>query len=123
MSAAGIYAQCLLPLKEGYPLYRLELHCRLNYAVYDIYCLAGISIRNVGIIRPGGDFDFLFNICRTRGFNSGDTLHTSNELAELLTSAGLGTLGISEQLIVYRACAADDGFCCASYTPHGFRDN
>jgi hypothetical protein len=99
MSTADIYAQCLLPLKEGYPLYRPELHRRLNDNAYDIYRHEGISIGDVGIIRLGGDFDFLFNICRTRGSNSGDTPNTSNELAESLTSAGLGTVSISEQLM------------------------
>jgi hypothetical protein len=112
MSTADIYAQCLLPLKEGYPLYRPELHRRLNDNAYDIYRHEGISIGDVGIIRPGGDFDFLFNIYRTRGSNSGDTPNTSNELAELLTSAGLGTLGtvgIFEQLMPSITAGEFDG--------------
>lgn len=106
MSAADIYAQCLLPLKEGYPLYRPELHRRLNDDVYDAYRREGISIGDIGIIRPGGDFDFLFNICKTRYSNSistnGDVSRVSNELTESLSSSGHGSLGtsvgISEQL-------------------------
>jgi len=104
MSAADIYARCLLPLKEGYPLYRPELHRRLNDDVYDAYHREGISIGDVGIIRPGGDFDFLFNICRTRDSNStdGDASGASSELTESLSPSGhgseLGTgVGISEQ--------------------------
>jgi hypothetical protein len=105
MSAADIYAQCLLPLKEGYPLYRLELHRRLNDDdVYGAYRREGISIGDIGIIRPGGDFDFLFNICRTRYSNNtnDDASGASGELTESLSSSGHGSLstsvGISEQL-------------------------
>jgi hypothetical protein len=101
MSAADIYAQCLLPLKEGYPLYRPELHCRLNDDVYDAYRRKGISIGDIGIIRPGGDFDFLFNICRTR-YSHNTNGDASGELTESLRSSGHGSLGtsvgISEQL-------------------------
>jgi len=95
MSAADIYAECLLPLKEGYPLYRPELHRRLNDDVYDTYRREGISIGDVGIIRPGGDFDFLFNICKTRSSNLSDTPNASNELSESLGSGGSGSLGIA----------------------------
>ena len=101
MSAADIYAQCLLPLKEGYPLYRPELHRRLNDDVYDAYRCEGISIGDVGIIRPGGDFDFLFNICKNHSRNSGDAPNASTGLTEGLSSAGhvsLNSVGISEQL-------------------------
>jgi hypothetical protein len=64
MKAADIYAKCLLPLKEGYPLYCPELPDRDNAgAYYEAYRRKGISIGDVGIITPDGDFDFLFNIC------------------------------------------------------------
>jgi hypothetical protein len=100
MSAAEIYAQCLLPLKEGYPLYRPELHRRENNDVYDNYCRKGISIGDVGIIRPGGDFDFLFNICRTGYSNKpsggADAPNTfDNELGSQSS-----TVGISEQFVL-----------------------
>jgi len=61
MSAADIYASMFTSLwKEGYPLYRPELHFRPNDDVYETYRRGGVSIGDVGIIRPGGDFDFLF---------------------------------------------------------------
>jgi hypothetical protein len=63
-SAASIYAECLLPLKEGYPMYLPELPDRSNAAGdYEAYRSEGISIGDVGIITADGDFDFLFNIC------------------------------------------------------------
>jgi hypothetical protein len=58
-SAASIYTDCLLPLKEGYPLYLPELPERL----YSAHCREGVSIGDVGIITADGDFDSLFNIC------------------------------------------------------------
>lgn len=105
MSAADIYAQCLLPLKEGYPLYRPELHRRLNDDVYDNYRREGISIGDVGIIRPGGDFDFLFNICRTRCSNRGaDAPNTFDNEFPQSFSSGHGSqssaVGISEQFML-----------------------
>ena len=64
MSAADIYARCLLPLKEGYPLYYPELPRRRNAGLYyETYRRQGIDIGDVGIITSDGDFDFLFNIC------------------------------------------------------------
>jgi hypothetical protein len=106
MAAADIYAQCLLPLKEGYPLYRPGLHFRLDDDVYEAYRRKGISIGDVGIIRPGGDFDFLFNICGAPNPNihaAPNIAESDNvsELAESSNSAGRGslsTVGISEQL-------------------------
>jgi hypothetical protein len=59
---ADIYAETLLPLGNGYPLYEPELHERLNDPAYEAYRGQGITIGDVGIIRHGGDFDFLFNI-------------------------------------------------------------
>ena len=104
MAAADIYAQCLLPLKEGYPLYRPGLHFRLNDDVYETYRRKGVSIGDVGIIRPGGDFDFLFNICRPSSSSTGDTPNTSNvvegnreiELAESSSSASRGSLSTAD---------------------------
>ena len=64
MSAANIYAKCLLPLKEGYLLYCPELPDHRDVgAHYEAYCSKGINIGDVGIITPDGNFDFLFNIC------------------------------------------------------------
>jgi hypothetical protein len=68
LSAADIYARCLLPLKEGYPLYCPELPNRRNAgAYYKAYRRQGIDIGDIGIITPDGDFDFLFNICAHDG--------------------------------------------------------
>lgn len=101
MAAADIYAECLLPLKEGYPLYQPELHFRLNDDVYETYRRKGISIGDIGIIRQGGDFDFLFNICRASSSNGSDAPNLSNvggvEHTEFASS---GSLGVSEQLRV-----------------------
>jgi hypothetical protein len=116
MAAAEIYAQCLLPLKEGYPLYRPELHFRLNDDVYDAYRSKGISIGDIGIIRPGGDFDFLFNICSAPGSNSGDAPDTPTiaerldvtEPPEPSNSGSLDTIGASEQLRVTSTVAESD---------------
>ena len=59
--ASAIYVDCLLPLKEGYPLYRPDPHKRLPRPYRDV----GICIGDVGILRRDGIFDFLFNICRS----------------------------------------------------------
>ena len=81
MSAANIYAKCLLPLKEGYPLYCPELPDRRNVgAYYEAYRSKGIDIGDVGIITPDGDFDFLFNICDgPRSDIEVDSLNATNE--------------------------------------------
>ena len=106
MAAANIYAQCLLPLKEGYPLYRPGLHFRPNDDVYEAYRREGISIGDVGIIRPGGDFDFLFNICRTPNPNihaAPNIAESDNALAESSNTPGRGSLsavGIDEQFMM-----------------------
>ena len=63
-STADIYARCLLPLKEGYPLYYPELPRRRGAGPnYEAYRRQGIDVGDVGIITSDGDFDFLFNIC------------------------------------------------------------
>src|ERR1700721_3817818 len=59
--ASAIYVDCLLPLKEGYPLYHPDPHEGLP----DSYRRIGICIGDVGILREDGIFDFLFNICRS----------------------------------------------------------
>lgn len=109
MSAADIYAQCLLPLKEGYPLYRPELHRRLNDDVYDTYRREGISIGDVGIIRPGGDFDFLFNICRTGYHNRGNVLSPSDGPLSPSSQRTLNTTANSEQLVSSSTTGDSDG--------------
>jgi hypothetical protein len=125
MSAADIYAQCLLPLKEGYPLYRPELHRRLNDDVYDAYRREGITIGDVGTIRPGGDFDFLFNICRTRCSNSGEAFGASNGLAESPSSSDRGTpstASISEHLRPRSTVGDFDDSRPSAVSPPGIRD-
>lgn len=62
-AAPDIYTDCLLPLKHGYPLYRPEP----DYGLPRAYRNHGISIGDVGIIKPEGYFDFLFNICQGPG--------------------------------------------------------
>jgi hypothetical protein len=89
-AAPDIYTECLLPLRHGYPLYRPEPHNGLPHACR----IEGVSIGDVGIIRPEGYFDFLFNICRSpirsdssnpvneRGFPQGLQLMEAGEVID-----------------------------------------
>jgi hypothetical protein len=95
MSAADIYAHCLLPLKEGYPLYRPELHERLDDPAYSTYRSQGISIGDVGIIRQGGDFDFLFNICKDPVSGRGSTVNISDSTVKCATRLGLSVFELN----------------------------
>jgi hypothetical protein len=101
MSAADIYARCLLPLKEGYPLYCPELPDRLNVGgYYESYRKKGISIGDIGIITADGDFDYLFNICESRSDSEVNSPTSTNGQAVIessefpIGSAGaIGALG------------------------------
>ncbi|KAJ4496281.1 hypothetical protein C8J55DRAFT_381953, partial [Lentinula edodes] len=53
------YSLLLLSAKEGYPLWRPEPNRRLP----EQHRKGGLPIGSVGIIRPDGFFDYLFNIC------------------------------------------------------------
>jgi hypothetical protein len=91
MNAADIYAKCLLPLKEGYPLYCPELPDRRNVgAYYEAYRSQGIGIGDVGIITPDGDFDFLFNICN--GPRSDNDVDSSNATVSQTNIGSIGTV-------------------------------
>src|SRR6266481_1420400 len=91
MNAADIYAKCLLPLKEGYPLYCPELPDRRNVAAYyEAYRSQGIGIGDVGIITPDGDFDFLFNICN--GPRSDNGVDSSNATVSQTNIGSVGTV-------------------------------
>jgi hypothetical protein len=66
MRAADIYRDCLLLANQGYPLYQPELDERLPAdSAYEAYRSEGIGVGDVGIIRAEGNFDFLFNICKS----------------------------------------------------------
>lgn len=54
-----MYTRLLLPKKLGFPLWTPEPDDNLP----DEYRNKGVSIGDVGIMKPDGDFDFLFNIC------------------------------------------------------------
>jgi hypothetical protein len=98
MSAADIYAECLLPLKEGYLLYCPVLpDCHNAGAYYSAYCSKGISIGDIGIMTPDGDFDFLFNICDSHTGSDVDLLNATNERTSFQPSehsvGPVGTVG------------------------------
>lgn len=58
-SPSEVYIRQLLPKKHGFPLYVPEPADDLPAEYRD----KGTSIGDVGIMRPNGSFDFVFNIC------------------------------------------------------------
>ncbi|KAL1676975.1 hypothetical protein EV122DRAFT_291440 [Schizophyllum commune] len=59
MHISQIYAESLLPLREGYPLWIPEPDEELPLC----YRQSGVRIGDVGVIGQDGGFQFLFNIC------------------------------------------------------------
>jgi hypothetical protein len=54
-----IYAESLFPKGYGYPLWLPEP----NEYLPEEYQESGIRIGDVGLVRPDGSFDYLFNVC------------------------------------------------------------
>ena len=111
-AASEIYAQCLLHLKEGYPLYNPSPSRRLDEdALYKAHVREGVSIGDLGIIKPGGKFDFLLNICKLRSPHASQLDHdqisapnntsfvTSGSVAEGLRSIELDELSSSSRVV------------------------
>jgi hypothetical protein len=61
MAISQFYADSLLPLKHGYPLYWPEI----EHGESEVYRQIGVSVGDVGIITGDGGFDLLFNICKS----------------------------------------------------------
>jgi len=108
-AASQIYAQCLLHLKEGYPLYNPSPSRRLDEdELYKAHVREGVSIGDLGIIKPGGKFDFLLNICKHRSPHASQLEHdqmstsntiTSGSVAELLRRIELNEFPISNRTV------------------------
>jgi hypothetical protein len=83
MNAADIYRDCLIVANEGNPLYQPELDERLPVdSAYEEYRSQGIGIGDVCIIGAGGNFDFLFNICKAAPTSNPNATPNANNLVE-----------------------------------------
>ncbi|KAJ3832699.1 hypothetical protein F5878DRAFT_591385 [Lentinula raphanica] len=57
---SDVYAQLLLPCRQGYPLWEPKTY---NEHLPEVYKKVGVHLGDVGLLTRLGGFDYLFNVC------------------------------------------------------------
>ncbi|KAJ3724081.1 hypothetical protein EV361DRAFT_224778 [Lentinula raphanica] len=82
---SDVYAQLLLPCRQGYPLWEPKTY---NEHLPEVYKKVGVHLGDVGLLTRLGGFDYLFNVCHeadhelNRGRVPVDFIPISNYIAD-----------------------------------------